>query len=83
MDGKHCAKRRICSLRAVSPIPAVFSKVLYCRHIKNQGLFGKGLTDLVDDFIALLVLSMAIQEPAFRTRVDQDQITLFELSDLI
>ena len=41
---KHCGKRRNCSLRAISPFPTVFSKDLYWRHVKNQGLFGKGLT---------------------------------------
>ena len=34
---------RNCSSRAISPFPAVFSKDLYCRHIKNQVSFGKGL----------------------------------------
>ena len=41
---KHCGKRKNCLLRAISPVPTVFSKDLYCRHIKNQGFFGKGLT---------------------------------------
>ena len=40
---ENCGKRRNCSLRATSPFPAVFSKSLYCRHVKTQGLFGKGL----------------------------------------
>ena len=31
---KHCGKRRNCSLRAISPFPTVFSKDLYCRHVK-------------------------------------------------
>ena len=43
MDRKHCGKRRNCSLRAISPFSTVFSKDLNCRHVKNQGLFGKGL----------------------------------------
>ena len=29
-------KRRNCSLRAISPFPTVFSKDLYCRHIKTR-----------------------------------------------
>ena len=29
-------KRRNCSLRAISPFPAVFSKDLYCRHVKTR-----------------------------------------------
>ena len=38
MGRKHCGKRRNCLF------PAVFSKESYYRHVKNQGLFGKGLT---------------------------------------
>ena len=40
---KHCGKRRYCLLREISPFPTVFSKHLYSTHMKNQGLFGKGL----------------------------------------
>ena len=36
MGGKHCGKRRNCSLRAISPFPTVFSKDLYCRHVKTR-----------------------------------------------
>ena len=43
MDTKHCGKRRNCSLRAISPFPAVFSKDLYCRHVKTKACLGKGL----------------------------------------
>ena len=43
MGRKHKGKRRNCSLRAISPFPTVFSKDLCYRHVKNQGLFGKGL----------------------------------------
>ena len=39
---KHCGKRRNCSLRAISPFPTVFSKGLYCRHIKTRACLGKG-----------------------------------------
>ena len=31
---KHCGKRRNCSLRAISPFPAEFSKDLHCRHVR-------------------------------------------------
>ena len=31
-------------LSAIYPLPTVFSKVLYCRHVKNQGLFKKDLS---------------------------------------
>ena len=43
MGGKHCGKRRNCSLRAISPFPTVFSKELYCRHVKTRACLGKGL----------------------------------------
>ena len=39
---KQCGKRRNCSLRAISPFPTVFSKDLYCRHIKTRACLGKG-----------------------------------------
>ena len=42
MVRKHCGKRRNCSLRAISPFPTVFSKDLYCRHVKTRAFFGKG-----------------------------------------
>ena len=44
MGRKHCGKRRNCSLRAISPFSTVFSRVVMQRR-KNQGLFGKGLTN--------------------------------------
>ena len=31
-------------LRAISPFPTVFSKGLYCRHVKTRACLGKGLT---------------------------------------
>ena len=30
-----------CSLRAISPFPAVSSKELYCRHVKTRACLGK------------------------------------------
>ena len=42
---KHGGKRRNRSLRAISPFLTVFSKDLYCGHVKNQGLFGKCLLE--------------------------------------
>ena len=41
---KHCGKRRNCLLRAISLLPAVFSKRLVLQKCKNQYLFGNGLT---------------------------------------
>ena len=42
MGRKHSGKRRNCSLRAISTFPTVFSKDLYCRHIKTMACLGKG-----------------------------------------
>ena len=39
---KYCGKRRNCSLRAISPFPTVFSKELYCKHVKTRACLGKG-----------------------------------------
>ena len=39
---KHCEKRRNCSLRAIFAFPTVFSKYLYCRHVKTKACLGKG-----------------------------------------
>ena len=40
-DRKHCGKRRNYSLRAISSFPTVFSKDLYCRHVKTRACLGK------------------------------------------
>ena len=39
---KHCGKRRNCSLQAISSFLTVFSKELYCRHVKSRACLGKG-----------------------------------------
>ena len=39
---KNCGKSRNCSFRAISPFPTVFSKGLYCRHVKTRACLGKG-----------------------------------------
>ena len=39
---KHCGKRRNCSLWTISPFSRVFSKALYCRHVKTSSCLGKG-----------------------------------------
>ena len=41
MGRKHCGKRRNCSLQAISPIPTVFSKNLYCRRVKTRACLEK------------------------------------------
>ena len=33
-------KEKNCSLRAISPFPTVFSKALYCRHVKTRACLG-------------------------------------------
>ena len=40
----HCGKRRNCSLRAICPFPSVFKRLILQTR-KNQGLFGKGLSN--------------------------------------
>ena len=39
---ENTGKRRNLSLRAISPFPTVFSKHLYCRHVKTGACLGKG-----------------------------------------
>ena len=39
---KQCGKRINCLLRAIFPLPAVFSKDLYCKQVKTRACFGKG-----------------------------------------
>ena len=39
---ENSPKRRNCLLRAISPIPTLFSKELYCRHVKTRACLGKG-----------------------------------------
>ena len=41
-NGRKFSKREPCSLRAISPLPKVFSKDLYCRHVKTRACVGKG-----------------------------------------
>ena len=42
MGRKHCGKRRNCLLKAISPFPTLFSKDLYCRHVKIRACLGTG-----------------------------------------
>ena len=47
MGRKHCGEKgEIARHEQISLFPTVFSKYFYCRHVKNQGLFGKGLKQL-------------------------------------
>ena len=45
MSRKQCGKGRNCSSRASSPFPTVFSKDMYCRHVKTRVCWGKGWND--------------------------------------
>ena len=38
---ENSGKRRNCSLGAIYPFPTVFSKDLYCKHVKTRAWFGK------------------------------------------
>ena len=51
---KHCGKRRNCSLRAISPFPSVFKRIVLLT-CKNLGLFGKGLIVLSSSQIAIFI----------------------------
>ena len=39
---ENTGKRRKCLLRAISPLPTVFSKDSFCRHVKIRACLGKG-----------------------------------------
>ena len=54
---KHCGKRRSCSLRAISLFLAVFSKDLYCRHVKTRVCLGKGWNPFSKSFLLIFYLS--------------------------
>ena len=70
--GKHCGKRRNCSLRAISPFPTVFSKDLYCtglvwERVHSQSLFHLSFENVVEkEEITHLIL---LQNPSHRTRL--------------
>ena len=38
---QNTGKRRNCSLPAISPFSTVFSKEMFCRHVKTRAGFGK------------------------------------------
>ena len=42
LSRKHCGKRRICSLRAISPFPTMLSKGFFHRVIKSWDCVVKG-----------------------------------------
>ena len=63
--GKHCEKRRNCSLWAISPFPTVFSKDMSSRYIKTRGLLEKHLTWAVSLTTAVVTAGST----------DQDHIT--------
>ena len=42
MGRKHCGKKEKLLIWAISPFPTVFSKDLYCRHVKTRACLGKG-----------------------------------------
>ena len=45
---KHFRKRRNCSLQAMSPFLTVFSKDLYCRHIKTRAIKTSSVGSVAD-----------------------------------
>ena len=57
--GKHCGKRRNCSLRAISPLPIVFSKGLFTRGFKRCCCVGLGydISVLTQTWILFLMIT--------------------------
>ena len=45
---KRIENRRNCSFQAIYPLPIVFSKDLYCRHIKFRAFLQKGLRHKIE-----------------------------------
>ena len=43
---KHWGTMRNCSYKTISTFPTVYSKDLYCRHVKTRACLGKGYIDL-------------------------------------
>ena len=41
-NGKKLSKQIENTLQVISPFPTVFSKDLYCRHVKTRACLGKG-----------------------------------------
>ena len=62
-------KGEIARLRAISPFPTVFSKDLYCRHVKTRACLGKGaygiLCQVHTSNETLIPLSPFINRPAW------------------
>ena len=54
MGRKHSGKKRNCSLQAISPFPTVFSKDLYCRHVKTRLIDWERVKTLLDNKILAL-----------------------------
>ena len=57
---KHCGNRRNCSLRAISPFPTVFSKELYCRHVKTRACLGQGYVTCITGLSSEPVVAQAL-----------------------
>ena len=64
---ENTGKRRNCSLRAISPFPTVFSRVLYCRHVKKKSLFWKGLKRCLNPFAKSIDLYQATESAKWWT----------------
>ena len=70
MGRKHCGKRRNCSLRAISPFPAVFSKDFYCDTQKPKLVWER-----VNPFPSHSILSMTEKKKIFGSLCEKEQMT--------
>ena len=80
MGRKHCGKRRNCSLRAISPFPTLFSKILYCRNVKTRACFGKVYESQTGEFVMLYWNATRVKRTMADNRTMPD---CFSLSVLI
>ena len=82
---KHSGKRRNFSLQAISPFPKVFSKALYCRHVKTRACLGKGKfwsapVISFDPFTNKPWFYTCMQYKSFENTVGKGEISHYEFS---
>ena len=63
---KTCTADSYCSLWAISAFPAVFSKSLFCRHVKTRACLGKALKHISAKQVKCLILIIVtLSSPCF------------------
>ena len=63
MGRKHYGKRRNCSSRAISSFPTVFSKDLYCRHVKPGLVWERAKSWTCPSVNLMIILTKVRQGP--------------------